>query len=130
MKNALLLSLALIVVGPVAVEGQSEAGRKNLELVNLLLKSRTCEVVPTSDQRSSYESCTYRLDGLELNVATNGNFRVTELDGSLWNLAHPGPSNFIWITQRGDDGNPLAVATICVGDRNTGQLTNKIIICG
>ena len=43
MKNALLLSLALIAVGPVAVEGQNSAGDL---VVGLLMQTRTCAIRP------------------------------------------------------------------------------------
>jgi hypothetical protein len=43
MKNALLLSLALIAFGPVAVEGQNSAGD---QVVGLLMQTRTCAIRP------------------------------------------------------------------------------------
>ena len=61
MKKALLLSLALIAVVPVAVQGQEA---ESISLVNRLLQSRTCEIHSTA----LLLTCTFDLPGLVFSV--------------------------------------------------------------
>ena len=64
MKNALLLSLAVIAVGPVAVEGQTDA---NDQLVDRLMQERTCQMADLGNGQPE-EMCAYSLPGLEFAV--------------------------------------------------------------
>ena len=61
MKRTLLLSLALIAVGPVAVEGQEA---ESISLMNRLNQSKTCELHSTG----LLLTCTFDLPGLVFSV--------------------------------------------------------------
>ena len=118
MKNALLLSLALIAVGPVAVEGQNSDSE---DLVNRLMQTRTCVLRDLGGSRPE-EMCTYRLPGVEFDVRDSGSVLVLEQDrnfaGSLnFNAAR----NFLMVVTQ----DPLAIAVICVGPRLTGKFVES-----
>jgi hypothetical protein len=125
MKNALLLSLALIAVGPVAVEGQRDEGprEESIALVNSLIEGRTCELRPA---RSGYsETCRYRIPGLEFRIidasaASPREVQVIEL-GQRFNGNVRIFSDHMFLISWGSVPGYLAMATICLGRKNRGK---------
>jgi len=121
MKNALLLSLALIAVGPVAVEGQGIQGtipypeQIDRELAGLLLQSENC----------GSGMCSYHLPGLvdeigvEFVIFSSGEVLVVEKSrlfiGHLMFCADRGVLSIgleravVWISLAGKNGPSFVV---------------------
>ena len=122
MKKILLLSLALIAVGPVAVEGQGIQGtipypeQIDRELAGLLLQSENC---------GASGMCRYQLPGLvdeigvRFTIAPGGEVLVSEKDrlfiGHLMFCADKGVLSIglgravVWISLAGKNGSSFVV---------------------
>ena len=115
MKNALLLSLALIAVGPVAVEGQADA---NDRFVDLLLQNRTCRMTDLSPTHSR-EECEYILNpGLHLSVFDDGTVMIYRV-GEGFGLTKTPYSPHLAISFA--NSSNYAMAFLCTSPRRTGR---------